>query len=131
MTDEPVSWLMIEPGWTVVDSEGNDVGRVAEVTGDSTHDIFNGLAVASGMFGHPRYVPAEQVAEISVGRVRISTPIDRLDEYREPPPVEKVGSERAGVAARLESDVAPPLDRRGRVPLLRRILLWFGLAGRR
>src|SRR5437868_1000891 len=131
MADDPVSWLMIEPGWTVVDADGNDVGRVEEVTGDSTHDIFNGLAVSGGVFGRPRYVPAEQVTSISPGRVQIATSLDRLDEYREPPPAEELSSERAGLGTRLETDLAPPLERSGRIPILRRILLWFGLAGRR
>src|SRR5438067_12303736 len=101
MGGDPVSWLMIEPGWTVVDSDGNEIGRVEEVTGDSTHDIFNGLAVSSGLFSRPRYVPAEQVVEISEGRVQVATGLEGLDEYREPPPSEELSSEHAGVGARL------------------------------
>jgi hypothetical protein len=128
---DPVSWLMIEPGWAVVDSEGNDVGRVEEVAGDSSRDIFNGLAVSSGMLSHPRYVPAEQVVEISEGRVRIASAIDSLAEYREPPSAEEVSSEKAGLATRLETDLERPPAHARRVPLLRRVLLWFGLAGRR
>jgi|SRR5581483_11510908 len=131
MAGDPVSWLMIEPGWTVVDADGNDVGRVEEVTGDSTHDIFNGLAVSSGIFSRPRYVPAEQVTEISDGRVYIAVALERLAEYREPPPSEELSAERAGAGARIRTDAAPPLARRGRIPLLRRLLLWLGLAGRR
>jgi|SRR5579862_2259576 len=131
MSSDPVSWLLIEPGWTVVDDGGNDIGRVEEVAGDSTHDIFSGLAVSSGMFSHPRFVPAEQVSEITQGRVRIASALDRLDEYREPPPSEQLSAEPAGLGARIESDLAPPLARRGRIPLLRRVLLWLGLVGRR
>src|SRR5581483_8986623 len=126
MAGDPVSWLMIEPGWTVVDAVGNYVGRVEEVTGDSTHDIFNGLAVSSGVFGRPRYVPAELVTEISIGRVRISAPLDGLDEYREPAPVEEVSSEPVGLGARVTEDAAPPRERSGRIPLVRRVLLWLG-----
>jgi hypothetical protein len=128
---DPVSWLMIEPGWQVVDAAGNDIGRVEEVAGDSSHDIFNGLAVSSGMFSRPRYVPAEQVLEISSGRVRIAASLEGLGEYREPPPAEELSSEPAGVVSRIESDLAPPLEREGRIPLLRRVLLWLGLVGRR
>jgi|SRR5579864_2772672 len=131
MSGDPVSWLLIEPGWTVVDSEGNEIGRVEEVAGDSTHDIFSGLAVSSGIFSRPRSVPAEQVSEITQGCVRIAGSLDRLDEYREPPPAEQLSSERAGLGARLASDVAPALGHGGRIPLLRRVLLWLGLAGRR
>ena len=31
---DPVSWLMIEPGWRVEAADGEEVGRVLEVTGD-------------------------------------------------------------------------------------------------
>jgi hypothetical protein len=134
VSGDPVSWLMIEPGWTVVDSEGKDVGRVEEVAGDSSRDIFNGLAISSGMFSRPRYVAAEQVVEITEGRVRISltsVAVRGLAEFREPPAAEEILPERASLARRIEARVAPPEERGGRIPLLRRVLLWFGRAGRR
>ena len=31
---DPVSWLLVEPGWKVVASEGSEVGKVDEVVGD-------------------------------------------------------------------------------------------------
>ena len=43
-----VSWLMIEPGWEVLGSDGSRLGKVHEVIGDSGKDIFNGLAVSPG-----------------------------------------------------------------------------------
>ena len=46
MTD-PVSWLQIEQGWSVLTSDGVVVGTVAQVEGDKQSDIFDGLAVAS------------------------------------------------------------------------------------
>jgi len=131
MNGDPVSWLMIEPGWTVVDAEGDDVGRVEEVTGDSTQDIFDGLSVASGMFSRPRYVPAESVLEITDGRVRIATSLAGLDEFREPAASAQISSERAGVVRRLESDVEPEPRQAHPVGLVRRALLWLGLVGRR
>ena len=42
-----------------------DVGRIEEVAGDSSADIFSGLAISTGMLKRPHYVPAEQVAEIT------------------------------------------------------------------
>jgi uncharacterized protein YrrD len=90
---DPVSWLMIERGWDVVDSTGEDVGAIEEVVGDSGRDIFNGLTLASGMFSRGRYVPAEQVAEITDGCVRLAIgkdEIERLPEYSEPPPSERI-----------------------------------------
>jgi uncharacterized protein YrrD len=81
---DPVSWLVIEPGWKVVAADGSDVGRVEEVVGDEENDIFNGLAVNTGMLGKPKVVPSENVAEIVEGEIRLDLPaeaIDRLDDH--------------------------------------------------
>ena len=51
MNGDPVSWLMIEPGWKVVDSQGQEVGSVDEVAGDSSDDIFNGLSISTSLLG--------------------------------------------------------------------------------
>ena len=56
MSNDPVSWFVIEPGWRVVDAQGEDVGSVDEVVGDSSDDIFNGLSISTSMLGRPRYV---------------------------------------------------------------------------
>jgi hypothetical protein len=84
---DPVSWLMIETGWKVLAADGSHVGDVDEIVGDDTEDVFDGLAIATSALGKPRYVPAEQVAEITEGAVRLSlTPaeVERLGEYLEP-----------------------------------------------
>jgi uncharacterized protein YrrD len=84
MNDEPVSWLMIEPGWTVESEDGTEVGAVHEVLGDEDADIFDGLAVSRGLLKPQQYVPAEKVAEITVGRVVLALSADavgRLDDY--------------------------------------------------
>jgi hypothetical protein len=69
---DPVSWLLIEPGWDVVDAEGAGVGKVAEVAGDGQLDIFDGLFVVAGFRGKRSYVPAERIAEIREGLIRLS-----------------------------------------------------------
>ena len=66
MSEDPVSWLMVEPGWTVVDAHGTKVGKVDEVLGDEQIDIFHGLLVG----GHE--ILAERVAEIHEGEIRLS-----------------------------------------------------------
>jgi hypothetical protein len=84
---DPVSWFLIEPGWEVADAAGEQVGRVAEVTGDPTHDIFNGLAVDVGIGKKPRYVPSELVGQIVQGRVQLTIAKDAFEhaaEYEEP-----------------------------------------------
>jgi uncharacterized protein YrrD len=90
---DPVSWFLIERGWDVVDSSGEEVGKVEEVVGDSGRDIFNGLTIAPGLFARGQYVPAEQVAEITEGRVRLSLgrdEVEQLPEHTEPPPTERI-----------------------------------------
>ena len=107
-TSDPVSWFMIEPGWTVVDSTGREIGSVDEVVGDSSDDIFNGLSVSASLLGRPRYVPSEQVAEITDGRVRLSLSkdeIERLGEFEEPPTTAEVLPEGAGTLRRAEAAV--------------------------
>jgi hypothetical protein len=130
---DPVSWLLIEPAWRVERADGTEVGRVLEVTGDSTHDIFDGLVVSGSALGTPKYVAAEHVAEIVDGTVRLSLDeagFDALAPYDEPPEVEEIEPEKAPLGRRLETDLAPP-DHRGRIGLVRRVLLWLGVAGRR
>jgi len=68
---DPVSWLLIEPGWEVVDAQGESVGKVHEVLGDPERDIFDGLNVSEGLLGETRYVAAEGVGEITEGRVQL------------------------------------------------------------
>jgi hypothetical protein len=89
LSSDPVSWLVIEPGWTLVAADGSEVGRVEEVVGDTGKDIFNGLAVSTGMLTKPKYVPAERVSEILEGEVRLDLPadaIERLEDHDPQPP---------------------------------------------
>ena len=85
---DPVSWLMIEPGWKVKAADGKDVGKVIEVVGDTEDDIFNGLAISIGFFAKARYIPAERVTTIVEGEVHVDLPsrgVRRLDEFERPP----------------------------------------------
>jgi hypothetical protein len=86
---DPVSWLVIEPGWTVVAVDGTEVGKVEEVVGDIGEDIFNGLTISTGLLGPPKYVPAEVVGPITEGRVQLDishAAIDELEHHEPPPP---------------------------------------------
>ena len=84
---DPVSWFVIERGWEVAGSDGGKLGTVEEVLGDTELDVFDGLSVATGLLGKPRYVPSELVQEIVEGSVRLTIGQDeaeRLDEYDAP-----------------------------------------------
>jgi hypothetical protein len=86
MTD-PVAWTVIERGWTVVDSAGDEIGHVDEVTGDESADIFDGITISQGILSKPKYVPSENVAQIVEGTVHLSLTrdaVETLQDYTEP-----------------------------------------------
>jgi hypothetical protein len=133
---DPVSWLMIEPGWKVLAADGTEVGKVDEVTGDSNADIFDGLAVATSALGKPRYVPAEQVAEIVEGAVRLKLnreQVKRLGDSEEPATSARIEpDDRRGVGAtlgaelrRLEGKTLAPIEPERPLTIWRRIRLFF------
>jgi hypothetical protein len=72
-TPDPVSWRLVEPGWSVLDADGNEIGRVDQVTGDLNADIFDGITIGAGGVDDAgaRYVPAENVAQILVGVIHL------------------------------------------------------------
>jgi hypothetical protein len=141
--DDPVSWLLIREGWKVVSSDGAEVGNVDEVVGDDEHDIFDGLAVATSALGKPRYVPSEQVGEITEGVVRLKlaqADAARLGEYLEPAtsaviePDDKGGlGEAIGADVRdVEAQVLAPTQRHEHsMNVWRRIAFWLERTFRR
>lgn len=56
--------LEIQPGWTVVDANGEVVGTVTEAGSDIT-------VKKSGLLGGEVHVPRESVTEVETGRVEI------------------------------------------------------------
>ena len=90
---DPVAWKLIEPGWRIVDAQGEELGRVREVTGDADADIFDGLAIDEGILSKERYVAAEHVGEIREGEVHLTLSrheIESLERFTEPAPEEQV-----------------------------------------
>jgi hypothetical protein len=81
---DPVSWLLIEPGWKVVGRDGDELGKVESVIGDKQRDIFDGLAVATKLIGRPRYIASERVGDIVDGCVEVDLSADdaeRLEPF--------------------------------------------------
>ena len=66
MNADPVSWLLVEPGWTVMNEHGETIGKVDEVLGDEQIDIFHGLLVGG------EEILADRVAEIVEGEIRLT-----------------------------------------------------------
>ena len=70
---DPVSWKLIEHGWTVVDAAGEELGTVHEVLGDPNADIFSALVIHHGLLAK-KEIPSELVGEIVEGRVQLTAP---------------------------------------------------------
>jgi hypothetical protein len=130
---DPVSWLMIRPGWKVLAADGSEVGAVDEVAGDDGHDIFDGLAVATSAFGKPRYVPSEQVGQIFEGEVHLTLSreqAEKLGEYLEPATSAEIepdaGSELGAAVRELEGKAFAPVEKHERsMNVYRRIAFFF------
>ena len=72
---DPVAWKAVEKGWHVFDREGEQVGTVFEIAGDTEHDIFDGFGIKTTRFGRVKYVPAEIVASIAESCELLAPPI--------------------------------------------------------
>ena len=133
MSPDPVSWFVIEPGWEIVGSDGGRIGKVDEVVGDDTEDIFNGLAVVSGLFDKVRYVPSELVGEIVEGRVQLKIPAasaKTLAEHEEPPASVQILPDKATIVERVEGATVERVHTdEDRVSFWRKLRVW--LSGRR
>ncbi|MBN2204930.1 MAG: hypothetical protein JW767_07905 [Thermoleophilia bacterium] len=94
MSDEQttIAWTAIETHWTVLSSDGEEIGDVYAVVGDRQADIFNGLALTRRggpalvheVVDKPRYVASEQVASIRPGVVVLrltAEAAERLPEH--------------------------------------------------
>jgi hypothetical protein len=133
--DEPqVSWLVIEPGWTVVAADGSDVGYVQEVIGDDTEDVFDGLAISTSLFEDLKYVPSEKVGRIFDGRIELlvaSNDVSQLGAFLEPPPSLEIDSSKPVWSDRVLEEVAPVHTTAEAVPFWKRLRAWFASVVRR
>jgi hypothetical protein len=108
---DPVAWVMIEKGWRVLDVNGDEAGKIDEVTGDENADIFDGLTIRQGTLSRDKYVPSEHVAAIYEGEVRLSlarAQIEELQEFEEPPPQEVISAQESSWWQRLTSWMTKP-----------------------
>jgi hypothetical protein len=128
VNERQVSWLLIEPGWAVVATDGSEIGYVDEVVGDDGADIFDGLAISSGLFENPRYLPSEKVGRIFEGKVELrvdSNDLQRLDDFLEPPPSLDIGADKPSWSDRVLEEVASVDSKPKSVSLGKRIVPWL------
>ena len=72
MAGDPVSWLLIEPGWTVYDAAGEKIGKVKEVLADEQADIFHGVLVERGLLGSDEEIVADRIDQIHDGDLHLA-----------------------------------------------------------
>ena len=87
MKEPEVSWKAIEKGARVDASDGQELGKVVEIAGDSDADIFSGLVVSLSRLRSNRFLPSERVTRIWPDRVSTtiaSDQVESLPEYDEP-----------------------------------------------
>ena len=80
--DAPISWMTLEKGTTVLSSDGEDVGSVAEVIADREKDIFSGVTISSGLLSTNRFVPADVIEGMSTAEVRLSITAEQAGELQ-------------------------------------------------
>jgi sporulation protein YlmC with PRC-barrel domain len=83
-----VAWKAIEADAEVFSTEGENVGKVAQVVGDPDADVFTGLSISLGVLGADRFVESERVRGIWPDRVELELTvqeIEALPEYDEQP----------------------------------------------
>jgi uncharacterized protein YrrD len=72
VTGDPVSWLLVEPGWSVYDAKGDKYGKVKEVLADGQADIFHGVLVERGLLGSDEEIVADRIAQIHDGDLHLA-----------------------------------------------------------
>jgi hypothetical protein len=94
-----VAWKAIEEDAEIVSREGESVGRISRTVGDSTADVFTGLAIVIDTFGGERFVDAERVSGIWPDRVELdltAAEIGELPKHEDAPAVRWQPATRGG-----------------------------------
>jgi sporulation protein YlmC with PRC-barrel domain len=86
-SEEPASYLTLEPGADVITADGERVGSVEHVLKDESTGIFDGLVVDIRLGpGGLRFVDAPEVGEITETFVVLTLPADEVDKLPKPSP---------------------------------------------
>jgi Uncharacterized protein conserved in bacteria (DUF2171) len=104
---EPSSYIALKAGAAVVASDGEQIGTVEHVLGDTRRDIFDGLVVDIGAGpGGQRFADAEHVDEIYEGGVVLKLTAAEVETLPKPSPSPAV------MEAHGSADTEGPLERK-------------------
>jgi len=70
--NDPIAWRGVTQDTPVITSEGERVGTLSDMLGSDQEDIFHGIVVHLGRFGHHVFVPADQVTLMTRSSVQVA-----------------------------------------------------------
>ena len=70
--DRPIAWLALESGIPILASDGEQIGKVAEVIADRQKDIFSGITLKPGLLDSAVFIPADRIVAITETAVTLS-----------------------------------------------------------
>jgi uncharacterized protein YrrD len=82
--DRPIAWLALEEGTPILSSDGEQVGKVAEVIADRQKDIFSGVTFKPGFLESMLFVPADRIEGLTASEVKLTisaAEAGQLEEY--------------------------------------------------
>jgi len=71
-SEEPIAWRGVVQDTPVRTSDGETVGMLSDLLGSDQEDIFHGIVVHLGRFGHHVFVAADQVSLMTPSHVDVS-----------------------------------------------------------
>ncbi len=69
--EQPIAWRGVPVDVPVRSSEGESVGTLSDILGSDQEDIFHGIVIHLGRFGHHVFVPAEDVTLMTMSHVDV------------------------------------------------------------
>ena len=67
-----MSWMTLQSGTRIATSDGDELGKVAQVVADLEKGIFSGITFKSGLIGSERFVPADLIDGMSEKEVTLT-----------------------------------------------------------
>ncbi|MEO8251351.1 MAG: PRC-barrel domain-containing protein [Chloroflexota bacterium] len=76
--DQPIAWTAVPQDTSVRTSDGEVVGTLSDLLGSRQEDIFHGIVVHLGRFGHHVFVPADDVSLLTSSVVGVALTSDEI-----------------------------------------------------
>ena len=77
-SEQPIAWRGVAQDTSVRTSDGETVGNLSDLLGSDQEDIFHGIVVHLGRFGHHVFVPADQVSLMTPSHVDVSLSSEQI-----------------------------------------------------